>query len=79
MSVCTGKTAAEHIKNLGEVLRRLENAGLRLKRHKCAFMLPSVEYLGHKISAGLQPTEEKVRAIKDAPAPRDISQLKDEP
>ena len=40
-------------------------------------MLESVEYLGHNISAeGLHPTKEKVRAITDAPPPKDISQLR---
>jgi hypothetical protein len=41
------------------------------------FLLPTVEYLGHVISAeGLQPSERKVRAIKEAPCPKDITQLK---
>lgn len=36
-----------------------------------------MEYLGHKISKeGLQPTEEKVRAIKNAPQPSNVTQLK---
>lgn len=40
-------------------------------------MLPAVEYLGHRITAqGLQPTDEKVQAIKNAPAPTNVSQLK---
>ena len=40
-------------------------------------MLPSVEYLGHRISSlGLQPTNEKVKALKEAPVPRNVSQLK---
>lgn len=40
-------------------------------------MLESVEYLGHNISAeGLRPTKEKVRAITDAPPPKDVSQLR---
>ena len=40
-------------------------------------MLPSIEYLGHKISdKGIQPTEEKVRAIVKAPAPNNVTQLK---
>ena len=36
-----------------------------------------MEYLGHKVSAaGLQPTADaKVKAIKEAPAPKDVSQL----
>ena len=59
------------------MITRLENVGLRLKHNKCAFLLPTVEYLGHKISAqGLQPTDEKIRAINNAPAPTNVSQLK---
>ena len=73
----TGKNEKEHLKTLDEVLKRLEEAGLRLKQNKCAFMLPTVEYLGHTISAdGLQPTKEKIRAIIDAPAPQNIAQLR---
>ena len=50
---------------------------MRLKRNKCRFMLAKVEYLGHTISReGLQPTESKVRAIENAPAPTNVSQLK---
>ena len=56
----TGKTTEEHLANLEAVLSRLETAGLRLKRNRCAFLLPSVEYLGHRISAqGIQPTVDK--------------------
>ena len=58
----TGSSEREHLDNLAEVLKRLESAGIRLKRSKCEFMLPSVEYLGHKISdKGLQPTEGKIK------------------
>ena len=42
----TGKTDEEHLRNLGEVLKRLDEAGMRLKREKCKFLLPKVEYLG---------------------------------
>ena len=73
----TGESDKEHIQNLTAVLERLESAGIRLKREKCAFMLPKVEYLGHAISArGLQPLASKVRAIADAPPPTNVSQLK---
>ena len=73
----TGDSEAAHLRNLEAVLSRLETAGIRLKREKCEFMLPQVEYLGHRISAsGLQPTLEKVRAITAAPTPADVSQLK---
>ena len=73
----TGTSEADHLDALDQVLTRLEDAGLRLKQSKCAFLLPSVDYLGHKISEkGLQPTEEKVRAIKEAPPPTNVSQLR---
>ena len=73
----TGTSEAEHLDTLDQVLNRLETAGLRLKQRKCAFMLESVIYLGHKISQkGLQPTEEKVRAITEASPPTNVSQLR---
>ena len=60
----TGSSEAEHLSTLEEVLRRLRDAGLRLKRTKCTFMLPTVEYLGHSISAeGLRPTQETVEYL----------------
>ena len=73
----TGATEAEHLNNLNDVLSRLEQAGMRLKKNKCAFLLPQVDYLGHRIShSGLHPTKEKVRAIVEAPVPQNVSQLK---
>ena len=46
--LASGKTDKEHLRNLSEVLTRLESAGLRLKLAKCNFMQPSVEYLGYR-------------------------------
>ena len=73
----TGESEEAHLHNLEGVLERLETAGIRLKREKCAFMLARVDYLGHSILAeGIQPVREKVRAILDAPQPQNISQLR---
>lgn len=73
----TGRTEEEHLRTLDEILTRLEKAGMRLKKEKCTFMAPQVTYLGHTISKdGLQPTEEKVRAITNAPRPINVSELK---
>ena len=72
-----GSSEDEHLHTLETVLSRLEAAGLRLKLQKCSFMLSSVEYLGHKISAeGIHPTEEKKQAILDAPPPQNLQQLR---
>ena len=73
----TGKTEEEHLAALEETLSRLERAGLRLQKKKCSFMAPSVTYLGHQIDQhGLHPVADKVKAIKEAPRPRNKSELK---
>lgn len=73
----TGRTEEEHLQNLDQVLKRMSDAGLRLKRSKCVFQVPIVTYLGHRILAqGLSPLEEKVRAIKEAPNPKNVAELR---
>ena len=73
----TGTNEEEHLDNLKAVFDSLERAGFRLKHQKCAFLLPCVEYLGHIITdKGLKPSEQKIKAIKDAPTPIDVSQLR---
>lgn len=73
----TGATEEQHLKNLGEVLCRLQKYGLRVKKSKCAFMQESVEYLGYRIDAqGVHTTAEKVQAIQNAPVPNNVQQLK---
>ena len=65
------------MKNLDQVLERMSDADLRLKRSKCVFQVPSVTYMGHWISAqGLSPLEEKVRAIKEAPNRKNVAELR---
>ena len=64
-------------KKLNEVLNRLKIHGFRLKKEKCKFMLPSIEYLGHQINhEGIRPLEDKVEAIAKAPAPRNLRELR---
>ena len=73
----TGATDAKHLKTLGEVFERLQQYGVRMKRAKCKFMQPSVEFLGHRIDAeGCHTTEDKVRAILEAPSPRNVQELR---
>ena len=40
-------------------------------------MEPQVTYLGHKVSKeGIQPLDDKVEAITNAPVPKNVSELK---
>ena len=73
----TGRTNAEHLNNLSEVPRRMQEAGMRLKRDKGCFMLLQVQYLGQGISPhGIQPKEDKIQVIQEAAAPANVHQLK---
>ncbi|XP_041651122.1 uncharacterized protein K02A2.6-like [Cheilinus undulatus] len=73
----SGVDEADHLENLDTVLARLEEAGLRLKRNKCTFLQEQVEYLGHRVDRqGLHPVEKKVKAIMEAPAPTNVTELK---
>ena len=73
----TGTSTEEHMSNLRVVLSRLQEAGLRLRKDKCEFMVPAVQYLGHVIDAsGLHPSAAKLEAVKDAPTPQNVTELK---
>lgn len=72
----SGKTEAEHLDNLHKVLQKFKEHGIKAKKSKCTFMKTSVQYLGHVIDAdGLHPTDATLKAIVDAPTPRDVSEL----
>ena len=61
---------------LDNVLSKLKAAGIKLNIRKCDFYVDKIEYLGHVFdSQGVHPNTEKIRAIVDAPAPRNIKQL----
>jgi len=69
-------TMEEHDVLLGKVLQRLQDSGIHLQEEKYHIGQRQVEYLGHLIDAtGIHLTREKVRAIKEAPIPKDITQL----
>ena len=73
----TGSSTEDHLQNLQKVLEKLQSAGLRLNMDKCFFLRPSITYLGHVIDKeGLHPTQEKIQAIKEAPRPRNVTELR---
>ena len=73
----TGKSDEQHLAALEEVLKRLDESGLKLNLSKCSFMSPSVVYLGYFIDEhGVRPVHEKVEAIQDAPVPGNVTELK---
>ena len=72
----TGRNDQEHRDNVTKVINRLEQAGYRCRLDKCEFYKDSVVYLGHKVSSqGISPVEDKVRTLKEAPYPENLSEL----
>ncbi|XP_060114520.1 EF-hand calcium-binding domain-containing protein 6 [Heteronotia binoei] len=69
----------EHVQHVRQVLQRLRAHRLYAKLEKCAFHLPSVEFLGHIISPqGTQMDPKKVDAILQWQAPhnrKDVQRL----
>ena len=77
MSPYTGSTVDEHICTLDKVQERIESAGLTLNKSKCYFLRPRIKYLGYIIDEeGLRPTAEKVKAISEAPEPKNAAELR---
>ena len=72
----SGKDADDHLRNLRGLLARLHEKGLRCRREKCKFAQPSVEYLGHTLSAKGITKGSKVEAILNMPPPKDVSGVK---
>lgn len=73
----SGKDDNDHLSNLEAVLKRLSAAGLRLRHEKCFFMVPEVTYCGYVINgSAIKPVAAKVEVIQDAPAPKNVSQLR---
>ena len=73
----TGVNNADHLRNLASVLQQLKHYGFRLKKNKCEFLMSSVEYLGHRIDAeGLHAMPSKLQAIVQAPAPKNVQELR---
>lgn len=68
----------EHKKHLKQIFQRFEKYGIVLNISKCEFGRSELNFLGHKInSEGIQPTFEKVSAIKSFPKPNSIKKLRE--
>ena len=60
----------DHLGHVEQVLRRLDEAGLRLKPGKCAFAQKEIEYLRYTLSSqGIRPNNRMVQAIQEFPRP----------
>ncbi|GFO01004.1 Pol polyprotein [Plakobranchus ocellatus] len=76
-TIVHGKTEREHDKRLHAAMNRIEEAGLRLNKEKCALKRREVKYFGHIINnKGRRSEEGRVEAILNMKEPRNVSELK---
>ncbi|CAI7776529.1 unnamed protein product [Closterium sp. NIES-53] len=70
------KTREEHLRDLEEVFRRLQQNQLITKGSKCEFLQPELEFLGHVVSGeGIKIDPRKVTAILEWKPPTNITEL----
>ena len=71
------RTSEDHLQHLHSVLKRLKEAGLKLKLQKCHFIRQEVEYLGHVITPNSLKTNSRlVEAVQKFPIPTSVQQVR---
>lgn len=70
-------TFEQHLRDLEQVLIRLERAGLKLKpRPKCKFAESKCLFLGHEISkTGIRPPSDRIELLRNFPTPTNRKEL----
>lgn len=70
------KFELEHLEHLRMVLEVLQNKKLFINLKKCSFLTSKLIFLGYVVSfEGIHVDEDKVKAIRDWPAPKNVSEL----
>jgi len=73
--VITRGTLEDHLEKLGEVLRRLREAGLKVNAAKSFYCTHEIEYLGYILTRGGKKTQpKKVKAILALNPPNNVKE-----
>ena len=74
--IYTKSTLKEHIQAVKKVLKALQEVDIRLQPDKCKVYVKTVKFLGSIITTdGIQMDEEKVKAIREWPEPRNLKEV----
>lgn len=75
--IVMGRTFKEHLANLREVFRRLEQANLKANPDKCHLFRKKITYLGHVVGEdGIQTDPTKITSVINWPQPKNIHELR---
>jgi hypothetical protein len=70
-------TLEAYKQHLQQVFAILQQNNLYLKKSKCSFAQPQIEYQGHVISAeGVATSNDKIQAVQQWHPPQDVKQLR---
>ena len=65
------ETEEQHIQDLHNLAKRLSEKGLLIASNKCRFGVDQLTFLGFNVTkSGITPLPERVRAIREYPAPQ---------
>ncbi|GBG81381.1 hypothetical protein CBR_g32055 [Chara braunii] len=71
------KTYEYHVEHIEWVLHALKDAGFKVALEKSEFFLPEISFLGYIVTVeGLKPDPRKVAAVREAPAPVTLTQVR---
>jgi len=74
--VIFSKTFDQHLEHLNSVFNALEEANLRLKPKKCAFLKEKIQFLGFEISPkGITPDKSKIADLLNYQIPKNKKEL----
>ena len=74
--LCSGKDDDHHLGNLRRILQRMRESNYRLRKDKCIFMKPSVDFIGFVLSKeGIHTSPTKVNCIMAIQKPVNVSEL----
>jgi hypothetical protein len=74
--IAASPTRDLHVQHLRQLFQRLHQAGLVANTAKCTLAVRSIDFLGHRVTAGgVQPLPDHVAAIEEFPPPTTVRQL----
>ena len=72
-----GENQDQHDQRLHAVLKRLSDSNITLNLEKCEFSKTTVKVLGNIVSSeGVSPDPDKIEAIVNLPAPKNVSEVR---
>jgi len=72
-----GRDQEEHDRRLNSVLKKINASGLKLNKGKCKFRKSELPYFGHIVGEdGIRPNPERITAITNLAAPKNVEELR---